>query len=75
MEACPDGQDVGRLEMFVTYRGHRIERFGSNRVDVREKKTNALLKMVRTWDEAIEWIDQQRGPVRADRQETAAVHN
>jgi hypothetical protein len=60
--------------MFVTYRGYRLERFSSNRVDVREKGTNALLKMARTWDEAIEWIDQQRGPVRADRQEQASLH-
>ena len=62
--------------MFVTYRGFRIERFSSNRVDIREKKTNNLRKMARTWDEAIQWIDENKGPVVYDnRQETATLHN
>jgi hypothetical protein len=61
--------------MFVTYRGYRIERFASNRVDVRERGDNKLLKMARTWDEAIEWIDEQKGPVvHGNRQETASLN-
>ena len=60
--------------MFVTYRGYRLERFGDSRVDVRAKKDNALLKMARSWDEAIEWIDETKGVVRDGQQETAVLH-
>jgi hypothetical protein len=47
--------------MFVTYRGLRIERHSRNRVDVLTKK-GGRLKSLKTWNEAIEWVDQDQGP-------------
>jgi hypothetical protein len=63
--------------MFVTYRGYRIERFGSGRVDVKNRETNRIVKMAKTWDEAIEWIDAKvaKKGENHDQEHTATAHN
>jgi hypothetical protein len=63
--------------MFVTYRGYRIERFGSARVDVKNRETSRIVKMAKTWTEAIEWIDAKvsKKGENHDQEHTATAHN
>ena len=64
--------------MFVTYRGHRLERIAPHRVDILDRKTHEFRKTTRTWDEAIAWIDETTGQkgetANANHEERATLH-